>query len=632
MKRAILTSLFILTCVISFPFPLVTLSVTPAYLLPGENVKLVATLSSTQDMKYVVIKLLDNSSTITLYNPVISGKNYIWNYVTSKSPKDYKALAEIFLNSTSTEIVSNIATFTTNIPAASVNSTVIYDNFITNSAATAEVSIKNIGSEVLKFTTYSSPSELKISPSKGEIESGQARELKITVNASLVPGQIYTFDAYTVTNDPRENMKKLLLARILEGPDGLVVSPISISSTRASVGSDVNFDFSIFHSGITVKNVTVMWHLPQGGQKTFSYYLPSNNTHFSSTLRLSNAGEYDLSTVKINYIYQNEVKTFYFFPKIKVEALSSFKKMSLNIGKNDAVVKVISQSTPTIYAEDGKNKKKLSIIHPSPSTWTAFYNYSKIAGPLTFYATFCDVNYVLSKTVNRYVANSEMADLSFDDEGWLTITKDTFSSTSVIALFYEGNEENLSYYSAYNSFMPVSDVVTVASSATPVKKFIYHLRINIAMVNGFYDKLKIYKEENGKWISDSATPIVIPGEGMVSFKEDAGTYAVGISPNVSSSSTPKINSFVIMPRKALGKTVQFFISVDKDCYYKLEIYDMRSSVVDIQSGKAIKNLGNLIYTLDTSTLPNGLYVAIVSVGSSPNEISDKQIESFSIVK
>ncbi len=632
MKRAIFTFLFVLTCVISFSFPLATLSITPTYLLPGENAKFVVTLSSTQDVKYVVVKLFDSSSTSTLYNPVISGKNYIWNYVTSKSPKDYKALAEVFFNSTSTEIVSNVATFTTNIPAASVNSTIIYNQFITNNPPTTEVSVNNVGSKVLEFTTYSSPSELKISPSKGEIESGQTCKLKITVNASLVPGQIYTFDAYAITNDPRKDMKKLLLARILEGPDGLVISPITISSTRASVGSDVNFNFSIFHSGITVKDVTVMWSLPQGGEKTFSYYLPSNSAHFSSALRLNSAGEYELSTVKISYIYQNEVKTLCLFPKIKVEALSSSKEMNLNVEKDDVIVKVMSKSTPTIYVEDGENKTKLSIIRPSPSTWTASYNYSKIAGPLTFYATFADVNYVLSKTVNRYLANGEMTNFSFDDEGWLTIAKDTFSSTSVIALFYEGNEENLSYYSAYNPFMPVSDVVTVASGATPAKKFIYHLRINTAIVNGFYDKLKIYKEENGKWINDGATPIVTPGESMVSFKENEGTYTVGISSNVSSSTTPKINSFVIMPRKAIGKTVQFFISVDKDCYYKLEIYDMRSRIVDTQSGRAIKNLGNLIYTLDTNTLPNGLYVAIISVGSSPNEISDKRIESFSIVK
>jgi hypothetical protein len=627
-RKALLLSLLVLIGGLTFATQFVVLSATPTYLLPGGSVKFVATLLSTTDVKTILLKLQSDNSTTTLYNPTNSGKNYTWTYVTPTTPSDFKVWAEVTFYSTSSKTTSNIATFTTDIPAASVESTIVYVPFISNATQTWNVKIANIGSKPLEFTTYSSPNTLEISPCSGEISSGESKELTITKNAFLLPGSIHILDAYVNTNDPRPNMKKRLLIRILEGPNGLVVSPIVVSHTRVSVGSDVNFKFSVFHDGVTLESVNVIWERPQGVK---SFYYSSNKTYFSSDLRLARVGTYKLSTIMITYVDKNTRKQLIMHPNITVTAYASSKYMDLKIEKDAVKVNITSQTTPTLHAVDSETDEILDLTHASSDTWDTTYEYLKKAGSVTLYATFSDTNYVISKTFNRYIANSLMTNFSFNDEGWITIQKETFPSTAMMVLFSESTDEN-SYYKGYQPFTPVSNIVTVVSDSTPLKDFTYHLRFDLAMVNGLFDKLHVYEEKDGKWLSDPATLTVLQGQAMTAFNEKDGTYTVGISPNVQPSSKPLIKAFVIMPRKSTGTKIQFFLAVNEDCHYRLEIYDMRSRIVKMQTGQAVGNLNTLVYTLDPYSLPNGLYVAVIGVGNTANAVTSSLSKSFTIVK
>ena len=626
MRRTPLLILLMLTGIFVFATQFVTLSASPAYLLPGNNVKLIASVLSTSDVKSVVLKMTYDSSTVTLYNPTISGKNYVWNY-TPNEISDFEAQAEVSFNSTASKEISNVATFTTDIPAVSVNSTIVYIPFITNATQTWKTKIKNIGSKPLNFTTSSTPQALEVFPSNGTLLPQQEETFTITNNAFLLPGDIHILDAYVNTNDPRSDMKKLLLIRVIEGPDGLDVSPVSVSHTNVSVGSDISFNFSIFYNGITLENVTVTWNTPKE-KKIF--YFASDKTHFSSRLRLNYPGTYKLSSITIRYVYKNNRKTLVLTPNITVNAFTSPKDMDLNINKNSVGVNITSYSTPTLHVEDEGVNEFLNLTPVSSSTWSATYNYLKVNGPVTFYATFDDVDYVISKTFNRYIVNSRMWNLAFSDEDRVTIQKDTFSSTAMVVLFAKSLDEK-NYYEGYQAFTPVSDTITLVSDKTPLEDLTYHLRFDLSMVNGLFDHLRIYKLENGKWVTDSAT-LTVQEWGMARFNEKIGTYVIGISPDVQSSLKPIITSFMIMPRKSRGGNVRFFLSVSKDCYYRLEIYDMRSKIVEMQTGEAIGNLNNLLYTLNTSLLPGGLYVAVVGVGSQPNVITNSTSRSFAIVK
>ena len=628
MKKALWLFLLFLIGGLTFASQFVVLSATPTYLLPGGSVKFVATVLSTTDVKTILLKLQGGNSTITLYNPTNSGKNYTWTYVTSTTPSDFKVWAEVTFYSTSSKTTSNIATFTTDIPAASVESTIIYVPFINNATQTWNVKIANVGNKPLEFTTYSSSNTLEISHCSGEISSGESEELTITKNSFLLPGSIHILDAYVNTNDPRPNMKKRLLVRVLEGPSGLVVSPIALSHTRVSAGSDVNFKFSVFHDGVTLESMNAIWECPQG---TKSFYYSSDKTYFSSNLRLSRVGTYKLSTLMITYVYKNTRKQLIMHPNITVTAYASSKDMNLKIEKNAVKVSITSQTTPTLHAVDGEMDEILDLTRVSSNTWNTTYEYLKKAGSVTFYATFSDTNYAISKTFNRYTVNSLMTNFYFNDEGWITIQKGTFPSTAMMALFSENADEN-SYYKGYQPFTPVSNIVTVVSDSTPLKDFTYHLMFDPAMVNGLFDKLHVYEGKNGKWLSDPATLTVLQNQGMTAFNEKGGTYVVGISPNVQPSSKPLIKAFIVMPRKSTGTKIQFFLDVNEDCCYRLEIYDMRSRIVKMQRGQAIGNLNTLIYTLDPYSLPNGLYVAVIGVGNTPNTVSSNLSKSFTIVK
>ncbi len=627
-RSAILVIFLLLVGIFSFASQFVTLSASPTYLLAGGSVRIAASLSSTLDVKSVVLKIRTNASTFTLYNPTVSGKDYVWDYVTPNSPEDFEAQAEVSFNSTSTEELSNIATFTTNIPAASVESTIVYVPFITASTQTWKVNVENVGSKSLNFTTVSSPAEaLKITPAQGEISPGDSIVFTVTNNAFLLPGKIHILDAFVKTNDPRANMSKLLLIRIIEGPDGIAVSPVHVSHERVAVGSDVNFGFSVFHNGITLEKVDVIWNCPNGS-KAFHYSV--DKTYFSSDFRVDALGIYKLSSIMITYVYKNVERELILSPNVEITTFSSSKDMVLDVGKDDVEVNITSQTTPTLHVEDGEIDEILNLKRTSTSNWRATYAYSKRSGPVTFYATFSDVNYVISRTFNRYIANSQSTSFFFNDSGWVTVQKDTFTSTSMIVLFSKSIDEE-SYYKGFQNFTPVSNKITLVSDSTPLKNFIYHLKFSLSLVNGLFDDLKLYKSKNGKWTSDDAT-LTVQQYGEASFYEKDGTYVLGISPSVQPSSRPIINSFAIIPRKSSGTNIQFFLSVDKDCYYRLEIYDMRSRIVVAQNGQAIGKLSTLLYTLDPNLLPNGLYVAVISVGSSPNALSDSCSRSFAIVK
>ena len=613
--------------VFSFALQIETLTVSPVYAIPGDNFKLTLTLSATWNVKNVLLYLHNSQDDATeTLTPQGSGNIYVWNYV-SNQHCDFRAKARVTLNSTDTVIFSNTATFTTDIPAASVDSTIAYVPFITNATQTWKINAKNIGSKPLEFSASSSPSGLSILPNNGSIQPQNTETFTVSDAGFFLPGQIYVLDAFLNTNDPREDMAQYLLSRIIEGPDGLAVTPVQISHSYVSVGSDVGFEFSILHHNVTIDHVYVFLDTPSGSK---FFDLPISGDHISFTTRTTSVGIYNLSRVVIGYIYKGMRKELTVKPSIQIKAVSSQKTMKLNLldGTRNVEMLINSSSTPSVYALDGSLTEKI-IMSKENSTWVGAYSYKNIPGPVTIYATFDDVNYVISKTFERFMLNGE-ASLHFD-KGWVNIPVGAFESPTMVSVFSEPLSELLYYYKGYSNFNRVSNAVTLVSTSEMSTSVTYHLQFNISMVNGLLDNLRVYELKGKDWKLFGSTPTV--GGNMVSFSAKKGTYAIGLIPQINISSNPSIKSLTIVPRKLNGPgNVQFFLSVDKDCYYHLMIYDMRGRIVADQKGEALRRVANLLYILNPVGFSNGMYVAVVGVGPSPSAISETVSKSFAIVR
>ena len=626
-------TLFLLVlCLATFSFAIQmgTLSASPVYALKGDSFALSITLSPTSDVKTAYLMLYNScsGSTETLYIPQIHGDTYKW-YYSSYDSCDFRAQVQITQKSTNATLLSNIATFTTDIPAASVDSTIVYVPFITNSTQTWAVNALSVGSKALTFTTFSSPSGLSISPNSGSIQPGKSKRFEVSKTGFLLPGNIYVLDAFMDTNDPRINHSRYLLARVIMGPDGLVMTPIQISNDRVIAGSDVIFDFSIWKYDVTLNYAYVVWNTPKGSK---ILNIPPDHGHFSSSMRLTSPGTYTLSQVMINYMYKGLNNSITYYPNVKVEAAKSSKSMKLSLknGTSDVGISLKSSSTPTVYAIDGTLKEKLYIkMAKDKNTWTASYTYADMPGPVTILSTFDGTDYVLSKSFERYRISGAQS-INFNG-GWISIPSGTFASSTIVSELSSTLFSN-NLYKGFSNFNPVSNCVSLVSKSDPWATITYHLHFDTSAVKGLFDNLKVYKLANsGEWKA-SSTKLSIEND-MAIFGAKTGTYALGLAANVDKSSKPTIKFFTAIPRKLIGSgNVQFILTVSKDCYYKLLIYDMRGRVVALQSGKALRTLGNLLYVLNSTTISNGLYVAVVAVGPSANSITETVSMSFAIVR
>ncbi len=622
----ILCFLFLVT-IFSFATQFGTVTANPQYLLPGNVVKIVVSLNSTNDVKNVLLNIFYDEATHTLYNPTVHGKNYVWNYTTPRTPYDFHIQSESTFNSTSSERFSNVATFSTDIPAASVNSTIVYVPFIENATKTWEIDAKNIGSKPLRFTAFSSPSGLSILPGNGFIQPQNVEKFKLSNSGFLLPGHLYVLDAFLNTNDPRKGMDRYLLSSIIEGPDGLVVTPVSISHSRVSVGSDVKFGFSVFHHNVIIDYIYAFWNKPNGS-KTF--ILSTTKDLVSSIIRTNSVGTYRLSRIIIGYTYKGTRKELTLNPNLQVKAVSSQKTMDLSLSNEalDVGISINSSSTPDVHALDGTLRKKISMIEEG-TRWVGTYSYNNTPGPVTIYATFDDVNYEISKTFERFMVNGE-AYIHFDN-GWVSIPVKTFEAPTMISIFSEPLSESSYYYKGYSNFNRVSNAVTLASTSEMLASATYHLQFNVSMVNGLLDNLRVYELRGKDWKLSNSTPTV--DDNVVSFSAKKGTYALGLIPQISVFSNPDIKSFIIVPRKTVNsKNIQFFLSVDKDCYYHLMIYDMRGRIVASQKGEALRKVANLLYTLNPVGYSNGMYIAVIGVGPSSGELTGSFSKSFAIVR
>ena len=623
----ILTIVFLLSSLFVFSFALQigTLTASPIYALPGDNFKL--TLSATLDVKNVLLYLYNSHDDATeTLSPQSSGNIYVWNYA-SNQHCDFRAKARVTLNSTDIPIFSNTATFTTDIPAASVNSTIVYVPFITDAAQTWKIDAKNIGSKPLEFSAFSSPSGLSILPVDGSIQPQNVESFNVSDTGFFLPGQIYVLDAFLDTNDPRENMERYLLSRVIEGPDGLVVTPVQISHSCVSMGSDVKFGFSVLHHNVVLNYIYVFWDTPRGS-KIFN--LSVDKDHVSSTIRTTSTGIYKLSHIIINYTHKGVNKELTLSPNLQVKVVGSSKTMKLNLADETRNVGILvnSSSSPTVYALDGSLTEKI-VMNKENSTWVGTYSYKAIPGPVTIYATFDDVHYVISRTFERFSLNGE-ASLHFDG-GWVNIPNGAFEGPTMVSIFSEPLSESLYYYKGYSNFNRVSNAVTLVSTSEMSTNATYHLQFNVSMVNGLLDNLRVYELQGKNWGISGSTPTV--DGNMVSFFAKKGTYALSLIPQISNSSNPNIKSLAIVPRKlnSLG-SVRFFLSVDKDCYYHLMIYDMRGRIVASQKGEALRRVANLLYILNPIGFSNGMYVAVVGAGPSPSAITETVSKSFAIIR
>lgn len=598
------------------------LKVNPVFLLKNDTVTITMDASPFFPTSEVFLLLYDYSlnSTQTFYNPSVFSNSYTWYYTVTDN-SDYRVIGVIRTNEAT--YVSNVATFTSDIPAATVQSTIVYVPFISNYMPTVQTTIKDIGSKTLTFTAFSSPTGLSISPSSGQIAPQQYETVSITPTGFFLPGMMYTLDAIAVTNDPRNN-PDYLLSKFLMGPDGIVVTPVQVSSTSVVTGSSVGFYFSVYYSSnVTLSYVYVTWITPQNSQ-TFS--LSPQGNDFSASINVTSAGTYTLSQIIVGYSYKGQNLQTVVRPNINVNVANSSNSMSVNLinGTNQAIIYVTSSSTPYVQVNDGSNLQTIQMTKIN-QIWTGTYNYTPVPGVVSIKAIFPNAP-VISKTFTKYLISSGNVYLS--DNGWITIPQGAFSSPTLLAV-YTGIFNPQSVYVGYSNFNQISDSISVASVVTPTSSFTYNLYFQSQLVNGLFDNVKVYTFENGNWVLSSISPEV--GIEMASFSAKTGTYALGMTSQIQSGTSPSIIAFYSNPSNAIGaKNVQFFLTVDKDCYYKIYVYDMRGRIVGFQSGSAIKVIGNLIYTLDTASISNGLYVAIVTVGNSPNSLTQSKVISFAV--
>jgi len=620
--------LFLCIAVLSFAIQIGTLTASPIYALKGDSFTLSITLSPTSDVKSAYLMLYNSctKSTETFYIPQIYGDIYKWVY-TSYNSCNFKAQVQVTLKSTSATLLSNVATFTTDIPAASVKSTIVYVPFITNATKTWIVNALDIGSKTLTFTTISSPSGLSISPSSGSIQPGESTNFYITQTGFFLPGEIYVLDAFMNTNDPRVNYSRYLLARVIMGPDGLVMTPVRLSSNHAFVDSDVGFNFSIWKHNVTLNYVYVIWNTPSGS-KIFNF-TPGQEC-FSASIRVTSPGTYVLSQIRLSYTYKGSNNSITYYPDLKVKVAKSSNSMDLRLtnGTSDVGIFLKSSSTPTVYAIDGTLKEKL-YVKKAKTTWIASYTYSDVPGRVTILSTFDGTDYVLSKSFERYQVSS--AKLINFNGGWISIPSGTFASSTIVSVFSSTLFSN-NLYAGFSNFNQVSNSVSLVSKSNPLATITYHLYFDTNAVNGLFGNVRVYKlTGENSWSLMSTKPSI--ENDIATFGGETGTYALGLTANIDKSSKPRIVSFTAVPKKLVGPgNVQFILTVDKDCYYRLLIYDMRGRVVAIQRGKALRSLGNLLYVLNPTTISNGLYVAVVAIGPSPGLITETVSTSFAIVR
>lgn len=628
MKSFTFFILFLCVTTLSFAIQIGTLTASPTYALKGGSFSLSITLSPTSDVKNAYLMLYNSctDSTETLYIPQIYGDTYKWIY-TSYDSCDFRAQVQITLKSTNATFLSNVATFTTNIPAASVKSTIVYVPFITNATQTWIVNALDVGSKTLTFTTFSSPSGLSISPSSGILQPGESADFEITQSGFFLPGEIYVLDAFMNTNDPRANYSRYLLARVIMGPDGLVITPVRLSSDRAIVDSDVSFNFSIWKHNVALNYVYVVWNTPSGS-KIFNF--ASGQEYFSASIRTTSPGTYVLSQVIVNYTYKGSNNSITYYPDLKVKVANLPDSMDLRLknGTSDVGIFLKSSSTPTVYAIDGTLKERLSVKRVK-TTWEASYTYFDVPGRVTILSTFDGTNYVLSKSFERYQVSGAKS-ISFSG-GWISIPSGTFASPTIVSVFSSTLFSN-NLYTGFSKFNQVSNAVSLISKSAPLATVTYHLYFDTNAVNGLFDNIRVYRLMNGdSWEPLSTKPNI--ENDIATFGGKTGTYALSLAANIDKSSKPRIISFTAVPKKLVGSgNVQFILTVDKDCYYKLLIYDMRGRVVAVQRGKALRTLGNLLYILNPTTISNGLYVAVISVGPSPASITETVSTSFAIIR
>ena len=630
MKNFVIFLLILCAAVSSFAIQIGTLTASPTFALKGEPITLSITIAPATEVGSTFLMLYNSSTESTeMYVPTISGNTYAWIY-TPQYASNFRAQAKITLKSTSATLLSNVATFTTDIPAASVNSTIVYVPFITNATQTWNVKATNIGSKSLTFTTFSSPSGLSIFPENGSIQPGKSLEFKVNTSGVFFPGSIYTLNALMKTNDPRENHSQYLLASVVMGPDGLLMSPVKISSFHAFVGSDVNFSFSIWKYGINLNSIYVFWNTPEG-QKIVSLSSTPTQKQFSSFISLTAPGTYTLSQIMVNYMYNGTSNSTTYYPNLKVKAMNSSNSMNLNLvnGSDRVGVCLKSSSTPTVYAIDGNLKKEL-YVEKFKTMWVATYTYLNVPGPVTILATFAGTSYTLSRSFKRYLVIGARA--VYFDGGWAFLKYGTFASPTIVSVFSSSGPSKSLYYKGFLSLNQVSNAVSLTSESSPSTAITYHLIFDQSAVNGLYGNLKVYELTGGDfWKPLSTSPEVV--NNMATFGAKTGTYTLGLAANVNKSSNPKIVSLSIVPRKLIGYgEVKFVLVVNEDCYYKLSIYDMQDRVIADQSGKALKTLGNLLYVLNPVRISNGLYVVVVSVGPSPSSMTESISKSFVIVR
>ncbi len=602
----------------------VVLSVSPRYTLPGGEVTIVLTLPSTENVKNVRLNMNYGDQKTILYNPIVNGTSYKWTYITSKIPYDYTIQG--LITYASTTVFSNMETFSTKIPAVDVSATIVYLPFISQATKTWCVKVKNIGSKPLTFSLASTSNVLIFSPSEGEIMPKGEKKITIIDNGStLLPGKIYVLRAFLNTNDPRKDQNHIAIATIIEGPDGIVLSPVEVPEQKVSVGSDVSFGFSVFKHGVDVTEVSVNWKTP----KSFNtFYFKGNGTYFSSHFIANESGMYTLASINVSYIYKNSRKVLSLQPRIALVAYPSSKNLRLNLNPTEVGIEVTSSSTPFVHVKDGSLNIRVNVTKVASGTWKGAYNFRKVSGPVSVYATFDDVNYAIVKRFERHIVNSALKNISFDG-GWVNIPQGTFSSTTLMITYFQPLKST-PYYRGYEFFNAVSDMVEVLSEASPAKMLTYNLNLNLATVNGLFDKVKVYSRRSEKWIQDDI-PLSIHG-GLATFQAGEGTYALGIVPSINNEASPRLTYFTIMPRNSSGQNVQFFVSANEDCYYTLKIFDLRGRVILKQDGKILGKTSNLIYTLDPHVVSGGLYVAVVSVGNSPSSVESTMSESFTVTE
>lgn len=603
------------------------LTVSPVFLLKNESVTLTMTSSPTIAASSAMILLYDfsSNSTSTLYNPSIFDGKYTWNYNVTDAA-NYRAVG--ILSTSSSTYISNTTTFTSNIPAASVQSTILYVPFISNNVPSYNAMVENIGSQTLSFTASSSPSGLSISPQSASIRAGNTMPVNVSATGFFLPGRVYVLDASMETNDPRPGQSNYLLARFILGPDGLVITHANISGTNVGIGSSVSSNFSIYHSSdVSISYVYVTWITPTNSD-TFSLSAAGND--FSSSINITSAGTYVFSKIIVGYTYKDQNLQMVIYPNIKISAVNMTPSMNIRLinGTRNVVANIDSVSTPTVKVIDDAIYKDIPAVKFG-QTWVATYTYLDDAGNVTITSTFANTTSVISKSFTRYMV-SEGTTIYLSDGGWVTIPSNAFVSPSLVAVYLEPFTPQTSYI-GYSNFNQVSDAVSMVSSITPSASFNYNLYFSNQSVNGLIGNVKVYSNQNENWQLSAIKPNVEMQ--MANFYAKTGTYALGLDAQIQTNQSPSIISFYANPSNLIGPgNVQFFLTVNSDCYYQLYIYDMRGKIISVQSGTAIKTLGNLIYTLNTSSISNGLYVAALGIGNLPGVFAQTRSISFAISK